>query len=436
MRVLFVSANQEMLPQPVVPIGVLSVASAARSHGHVVALADLCFESDPHAYLTTALATFGPDIVAIGLRNLHGNEYSDDERTLAFYESLVRTVRGASACPVVLGGSAFSLRPETLVRRLGADHGIVGEGERAFPWLLGELQAGRIAPGILRSASVSAGRWFAVPDARHGSLDELPVAARDLIDPRYFRFNGVDSVQTKRGCAFACAYCDYPDLEGRLVRTRSPSAVADELASCAKTPGVTHAFIVDSVFNVPRSHALEVCREVIARGAPLPWVCYASPVGLDAVLVGAMRAAGCVGVELGSDAGTEAGLERLRKPFGLEQIRRARELLSAHDIRDCHTFVLGAMDETVAEASETLRFVSELRPDAAVFIVFREDREQCTPSRARNREALLELLAREAPKHPGWSVPELRIRFGAKLTRYLERRGFRGPAWLALAGRG
>src|ERR1019366_10530979 len=98
--------------------------------------------------------------------------------------------------------------------------------------------------------------------------------ARDLADPRYFQFDGVANVHTKRGCVFACAYCDYPDLEGRSVRTRSPAAVADEVAACAVAPGVTHLFFVDSVFNVPRRHALAVCEELEKRGAPLPWVCY------------------------------------------------------------------------------------------------------------------------------------------------------------------
>jgi radical SAM superfamily enzyme YgiQ (UPF0313 family) len=196
---------------------------------------------------------------------------------------------------------------------------------------------------------------------------------------------------------------------------------------------VSHVFFVDSVFNVPRSHALGISRALVERGTPLPWVCYGSPVSFDDELVGAMARAGCQGVEIGTDSGTEGMLERLRKPFGLGEVLRTRELFLAHGILDCHTFVLGALDETVDEVKATLDFVDRLAPDLAVFIVFMEDREEHSVHRARHRDAILELLAREAPPRPGWVVPELDIRFGEKLARAVRRSGTRGPSWLRLA---
>ena len=104
------------------------------------------------------------------------------------------------------------------------------------------------------------------------------------------------------------------------------------------------------------------------------------------------------------------------------------------NIPEC-TFVLGAEGETDDEALETLAFIDRLDPDIAVFIVFMEDRETMSPRRAEHREALLALLRREAPKRPGWVVPELDIRFGDKVTRFIRREHVIGPAWLHLAKR-
>ncbi|MBI2396095.1 MAG: radical SAM protein [Deltaproteobacteria bacterium] len=217
------------------------------------------------------------------------------------------------------------------------------------------------------------------------------------------------------------------------MRVRAPDAVADELVELSRTPDVTHAFFVDSVFNVPPAHARATCEAIVARGAPLPWVCYASPVALDDDLVATMARARCVGAEIGTDTGTAAMLRRLRKPFSLDHVLQAREAFLRHDILDCHTFVLGAEGETADEARETLRFVDRLDPDVAVFIVFMEDREAMTVHRAQHRDALLALLADEASQRPGWVVPELGIRFGEKVTRVVERQRIRGPAWLWLA---
>lgn len=436
MRVLLVSANRELLPSPVVPLGVLTMAGALRD-AHEVEVLDLCFEPDPLVALEAKLQSYQPDAVGLGLRNLHSNTEVESEALLAYYVDLARTIRRTSRAPLILGGPGFSLRPSTLLDRLGADHGVVGEGERAFPALLERLAAGdtpaRLAYGAAYSpALVRASRKLPSVDAS-SELDALPRPARELVDPRYYEFDGTDNLQTKRGCAFECSYCDYPDIEGHRVRLRAPVAVAEEAVMRAAVAGVTHLFIVDSVFNVPRSHALSVCCELSARHFALPWVCYLSPHGFDDELAEAMARAGCVGVEIGSDSGTERGLKQLRKPFSLSDIERASRLCKAHGILDCHTFVLGAQDETVEEVQRTLAFVDELDPAVAVFMVFMEDREQAEVAQARHREAILRLLREEASRRARWVVPELELRFGARITRFVRQRGLRGPSWLHLA---
>lgn len=436
MRVLLVSANRERLPSPVVPLGVLSVAGALRPE-HEVHVVDLCFESDPDRALRDAIAAFAPEVVGIGLRNLHSNAYEGTERLIEEYAARVATVRAVTSAPIVLGGAAFSLQPTTLLARLGADHGVVGEGERAFRALVDALARGERPDRLVHGAAVtkSEGLVRIRTSAITSDLDLLPGPARDLTDRRYFDGpgEGTANLQTKRGCAFHCTYCDYPDLEGRRVRVRAPDAIADELVALAQTPGVDHAFIVDSVFNVPPAHARAVCDAIAARGSPLPWVCYVSPAGLDEPLVAAMARAGCVGAEIGTDSGSAAVLSRLNKPFKLEQVVATRALFRRYELHDVHTFVLGAEGEDAREVEETLRFVDALDPDLAVFIVFMEDREDRRMDRAPHRRAILELLSREAPKRPGWVVPELGIRFGPKLTRVVEREGLRGPPWLYLA---
>jgi radical SAM superfamily enzyme YgiQ (UPF0313 family) len=429
-RVLLVSANREQLPSPVVPIGVLSVAASLRDR-HEVEVLDLCFEADPHGALRERINRFSPEIVGIGLRNLHTNAYDGMERLVEEYASLVRVVREVSRARVVLGGSGFSLQPSTLLDRLGGDHGVVGEGERAFRDLVAALSRGEEVPRLVHGAAVAT---VSLRTSKIASdLDLLPPPARELADPRYFAFDGTANLQSKRGCAFQCTYCDYPDLEGRKVRVRDPERVADELAALARTPGVTHAFFVDSVFNVPPAHARAVCEALLAGGSPIPWVAYVSPAALDESLVSAMARARCVGAEIGTDTGSDAMLRRLKKPFRLADVEEARALFLRHDLLDCHTFVLGAEGETAEEARETLRFVDRLAPDVAVFIVFMEDRESMTPHRSAHRDELLELLAAEAPRRPGWVVPELGIRFGQKVTRVVQRTGARGPSWLHLA---
>lgn len=433
MRVLLVSANRERLPSPVVPIGVLAVAGAVRD-AHDVSVLDLCFEADPKEALRERIRSFRPDVIGLGIRNLHTNAYDGtSQQLIADYAALVRTMKAETknSAPVVIGGAGFSLRPNTLLPELGGDFGVVGEGEWAFRSIVDMLARNETPARITKGAMVDAPvRLMKRPLA--SDLDRLPAIARELADARYYAFDGTDNIQTKRGCAFACAYCDYPDLEGSKVRVRDPEVIADEVAARAKHENISYLFFVDSVFNVPRSHAIAVCEAIARRGSPIPWVCYASPAGLDEDVVAAMAKAGCVGVEIGSDSGSEIILERLNKPFKLAQIARVQQLFRRFGILSCHTFVLGAMGETATEAEVTLRFVEKLDPDVAVFMAFMEDREERTVHAAPHREAILALLQREAHLHEGWVVPELGIRFGEKITNIMTKNRLKGPSWLHL----
>ena len=431
MKALLVSVNRERLPQPVIPLGVLSVAGALRER-HETRVLDLCFEDDPARALRQAIAGFAPQLVGLGIRNLHTNAYDGTGPLIDEYASLARVVREATRAPLVIGGSGFSLRPESLLARLGGDHGVVGEGERALAFLAGELEDGRTPPRLVHGAAAKAEPLALRTTALASDLDALPLPARDLVDPRYLALDGTEAIQTKRGCAFSCAYCDYPDLEGNKVRVRDPERVARDVVDAAAR-GARHVFFVDSVFNVPRSHALALCEALERAGAVLPWVCYATPRGLDDEVVSAMARAGCVGAEIGTDTGTEASLVRLRKPFTLAHVASARAAFARHGLADCHTFVLGAEGETLDEVRKTLAFVDALDPDVAVFIAFMEDRESVGVTRAPERDAILALLAEEAPKRAGWVVPELGIRFGGKLARMLARANRPGPSWLSLA---
>src|SRR5262249_13933336 len=131
MRVLLVSANREKLPSPVVPLGVLAVAASVRGV-HDVRVLDLCFEDDVRSAIGRGVDELRPEVVGVGMRNLHTNAYDGTEKLIEEYAEVVAAVRACTDAPVVLGGAGFSLRPQQLLDRLGGDHGVVGEGERAF----------------------------------------------------------------------------------------------------------------------------------------------------------------------------------------------------------------------------------------------------------------------------------------------------------------
>jgi radical SAM superfamily enzyme YgiQ (UPF0313 family) len=434
MRVAFISANREIMPDAVVPLGLLHVM-ASTPERHEKLFWDLCFEAEPLAVVERNLDEYQPDLVAIGLRNIQNMDYTSMTANLDAYRALVQTVRSHSTAPIVIGGGGFSVMPKDLMEDLGADYGIAGEGERAFARLLDELE--RPVPALERVERLyfrvdgelrftGSGRDFLV-------VDDLPPPDRSVVLESYYQQYGIESLQTKRGCPLLCTYCTYPLIEGRRTRMRDPALVADEFMVICARKDVAHLFIVDSVFNLPPRHAKEVCRELASRGNSTPWTSYISPFAFDDELAELMVRAGATGIEVGSDSGCDEILDRLRKGFHTDRIARLAATCRAHGLKDCHSFILGTEGESLDHVERTLDFVEELDPYAAIMLVWVDDHEvldtQIDIERRAFRDAIYEQIGRRAARLPRWIVPRLGIRFDPHAFAALRRSGLRGPLW-------
>jgi radical SAM superfamily enzyme YgiQ (UPF0313 family) len=371
MRVLLVSANRERIPDPIFPLGLAYVAAAAREAGHEVAVADLCFDPAPLQALTEKVRQFDPDLIGLSLRNVDNAAYPRTVDYLDQHRAVVDTLHRTTTAPVVLGGSGFSIMPAAYMRALDGDWGITGEAEIAFVALLEALQDSRTPDGIAglygRDGFVGCSTDSAPAPVRHRGWANGLWPARDLLDyPRYIRRGGVGNIQTKRGCVFKCRYCTYPLLEGNRFRTREAADVVDEIAALMKDYGPHPIFFVDSILNFPRGHVEAICEEILRRGLKVRWSCYATPVKLDRHQAQLMAAAGCDGIELGTDAVDDEQLVRLGKSFDAEVAERTNRYCLEAGLRVCQTLIFGAPGETRASIRATCAALRRMNPTAVV----------------------------------------------------------------------
>lgn len=386
MRVLLIATNREKSPFPVSPVGVLAVAGAALAAGHEVDLVDCMFASSPTAAVRSALARKRYDVVALGIRNLDNCFWAAPKHFFEDVRAVVDEVRRGTRAPIVLGGSGFSVEPRGWLSRLDVDYGVVGEGEAAFTALLAALAAGRDADAITgvagvdgivgvtsradlaRRSAATGERKPRIPTSFVPSIEALPLPAHHLLDYRpYVKRGGFVSVQAKRGCAFKCEYCVYPQLEGTRYRNRPVEAIVDEIESVVRMQDVRQFFFADSVFNVPRAHTLELCDAIVRRRLDVRWMAYTNSARFDAELARAMVAAGCLGIEFGLDAVTEKMLHNWQKPFRQRDV--ARSLQACHDagLPAAVHLLFGGPGETVADLHESQAYLDACAPVDAVF---------------------------------------------------------------------
>jgi len=371
MRVLLVSANRERIPDPIFPLGLAYIASAARQAGHTIAVADLCFGRHPLDDLRRQVNAFQPDAVGLSIRNIDNAAYPLTVEYLDQHREVVETLHAVTRAPIVLGGSGFAILPEPYMQALDGDWGVAGEGEQAFVELLAALERGwnpAGIPGVISRCGTSAETPApATPVRRRLDWAAGLRPARDLFDyPRYIRRGGMGNVQTKRGCVFKCNYCTYPLLEGNRFRAREAGDVTDELEALMADYGPHDVFFVDSILNFPVGHVEALCEEILRRRLRLRWSCYATPVKLGREEANLMARAGCDGMELGSDAVEDGQLGRLGKSFDADVVRRANAHGLEAGLRVCHTVIFGGPGETESSVRATCRALRAMRPTAVV----------------------------------------------------------------------
>lgn len=359
MRVLLISANTEPINMPTMPVGLGSVAAASRNAGHEVEMLDLMRVSETDSVIREAVEGFGPRVIGIGVRNIDDQNMENPLFLLDQVKEVISHCRNFSEAPIVLGGAGYSIFPESSLIYLGADMGIQGEGETAFPGLLKLMEEGAdLTEGAalyLPGLDLQCKRTFAK------DLDKFPFPDVSLWPPSAAKDPDLwVPVQTRRGCPMNCSYCSTPIIEGRIIRRRTPEMVVDMIARYFEA-GFRRFFFVDNTFNMPRSYAGEFCRELINRGIEISWRCIVYPGALDERLANHMARAGCRHVSLGFESGCERILRSMNKKFTLEGVRRTSELLRDQGIHRMGFLLLGGPGETRESVEESLAFVDSLQ---------------------------------------------------------------------------
>lgn len=447
-RVLLINTNRCATPDPVFPLGLSHLNAALRRAGHITQWIDFATHAPP---IAATVADFRPDLVGVSVRNI--DDVLIRKREVYFNQlgDLTSAVRQTHPCPVVLGGSGYSIFPKRLLELTGADFGIQGEGEVSLLQLIASLSRGESPADIPGLVYRKDGRMVANPPVPSAMDTVLQMADRPTpLVQHYLARAGMLNVQTQRGCAHHCCYCTYPVIEGRTHRQRSPEAVAEEMAQM-EAQGARYAFIVDSVFNSSLRHVTQVCEAIIRRGVKMRWGCFARPQGLEAELMGLMVRAGLTHLEFGSDSFCDSVLQAYDKHFTFADILHASELARAHKVDYCHFLICGGPGETEATLRTTLAHSQQLKDAVIMAMVgmriypgtalhqraLREGRmsaetDLLTPvyylADGLEESRIFEMLQGFAKHSPNWVVGDPTPAY-TRLVERLRSRGVTGPLW-------
>lgn len=207
----------------------------------------------------------------------------------------------ARGAKVVIGGPHATLMPDEV--RLHADAVVVGEGERVWPQLLSDAEAGSLQP-IYRSCQL--------PD-----LKNMPAPRWDLIKGRVY---GKGVTIATRGCPFGCEYCTIPQMYQRRMRYRP---IEDIIEHMERMPGRALIFWDDNI-GANKAYAKELFRAI----APYKrwWTSQATAdVALDDEFMELAAQSGCKALFLGLETISQQSLNAANKAHN--HVDRYREVI-------------------------------------------------------------------------------------------------------------
>jgi len=206
-------------------------------------------------------------------------------------------------------------------------------------------------------------------------LDELPFVSEVYL--RHFGEEGIKKyfyasitwpeiqILTARGCPYNCSFCNAPQKGS--YRARSIGNVVEEFEFIEKKLRfVNEVMVEDETFPANKKRTLDLCDELIKRGAGVRWSCNAR-VNTDMETMKKMKGAGCRLMCVGFESVSQESLNSVTKGTTAEMQRKF--------MRDCKEagllvngcFILGLPTDTPETMQATIDFAKELNPNSAQF---------------------------------------------------------------------
>ncbi|MEN8614559.1 B12 lower ligand biosynthesis radical SAM protein BzaD [Dehalogenimonas sp. THU2] len=364
MKILLIQAPsvESATTERVYPIGIVIVATHLVRAGHQVALLDMNMEADAYGALKNRLLAERPDVVGLSLRNIDPLA----NKTSSLIPPFIITTRMVCAIlpetPIVAGGTGFSLFPRRLMEELPEiRYGLTGGAESSFPELLQNFdQPGKISGLCYRENE----RVRINPVSADYSFDNYLVPDRDLISPDPYKgvnaYAPIFGIETKRGCPLKCAYCVYPQLQGKVMRCRKPIDVVNEMEMLQTRYGIGDFHFNDPVVNLPAGHLEDICEDILRRKLKVTWTGFFREDALDEDKVRLYEKAGCSCFSFSPDGFCQSSLDILQKKLKVSDIIKAAELTAQTDVLSIYHFMTNVPGENSGTIQEAKALIDRL----------------------------------------------------------------------------
>lgn len=331
---------------------------------HDVRVIDLELSADFYTALFDEIKDFKPDLIAASANTPAYFTVRDIMRKIKEKYPDIKTV---------VGGVHITALPQEVSAEACFDIIAIGEGDTVIAELLRSSNPKNVCSIIY--GDIKSGKRVITPKRISASdINALPYPAWNLFKLREYKNSRLSSrknpaglIETSRGCAFQCIFCNKLTFGSRY-RTKNPKRVVDEMEYMLAC-GFKEIHIVDDSFTQDIGRAKEICSEVIKRNLNFPWSLI-NGIRVDMVDLEFFRLAkraGCWQVGFGIETGDQNILEKIDKGITLSQSENAVRFAKKCGIDTFGFFILALPGETAESMRRTIDVAKKLPLDIAKF---------------------------------------------------------------------
>jgi anaerobic magnesium-protoporphyrin IX monomethyl ester cyclase len=233
---------------------------------------------------------------------------------------------------------------------------------------INELCNGKNPKDVLGCAyrEIAAGISINPPTKEPFNFDSLPMPAWHLIPDFSVYWVQVPSispcvfVESMKGCGMTCSFCTICGISPTFRRARK---VVDEI-ELLHNKSVKYINFFDATFNLTKQRVFEVCQEILKRKSlqSLRWFANVRADRLDKEEAVLMKAAGCEGVSIGVESGSQKVLDMAEKQITVAQVKQVVAILKKAGIKQYLSFIVGLPGENLETMNQTKQLILGTKP--------------------------------------------------------------------------
>jgi radical SAM superfamily enzyme YgiQ (UPF0313 family) len=353
MNFLFVVPRDNSFGFLTIPPGIVYVATSLKKTGRNVFGIHLNYEDNLELSLRNAIINNKIDVLCIGGLS---DQYNEIKNTLKLSKKI------KSDLITVIGGGLITAQPQLVMENIGADFGVVGQGEITICELAEALETGKPFQTI-DGLTFFENEKLIVNQSRSEVkiLDSIPFPDYEIfqyiqVPNGYVNVNGEKkrtvNITASRSCPYNCTFCYHPS--GSIYRQRSLNNIFEEIDSVLSKYAIDHLMIIDELFATDEDRVVEFCERISKYKVTFSVQLRVN--NISEKLLVKLKQAGCTSIGFGLESADDLILKSMKKKITVSQIENALSLTRKIGFYIQGYFIFGDLEETTETVNTTLRW--------------------------------------------------------------------------------